>query len=139
MENNQTFISIHKLAKAFEKIYKGLNQFQLGELDKELIKMYPSDESEVLFMTGYDEETNSIGVSLYISSPSTETKIEKIDFDKLMFAYLVRADLTKMSQVFECLKLMERKSGEEYEVDFIPVHYTETIDKHSINFRIIKN
>ena len=55
-----------------------------------------------------------------------------------MFEYLLRADIEKLPDVFECIKLMERKEGNKYEVDFIPVFYTEEIDRYDIHFRIIK-
>lgn len=139
MEKEKPFVSVHQLAKIFKKIYAGLDTYQLGELDKELVKMYPSDESEILFTLGYSEDTNSVGVSIYVSKPLLAEKVEKMSFDKLMFEYLVRADISKLHQVFRCLEYMERKEGDAYEVDFIPVFYTKAIDKHDIHFRIIKN
>ena len=139
MEQNQAFVSVHKLTKIFEKIYAGLDTYQLGELDKELVKMYPSEESEVWFYSDYDEEGNSVGISIYITKPLSEEAAQPKSFDKLMSAYLMRADIAKLPKVSSCLGRMEKKVGEGYEVDFIPVHYTKKIDKYNIHFRIIKN
>lgn len=139
MEQKQPFVSIHKLAKIFEKIYAGLDTYQIGELEKELLKMYPSEESEVLFSAGYTEDTNSVGISVYVSNPLTGDNLQKVNFDKLIFEYLIRADISKLPQVLGCLERMERKGGKSDEVDFIPVFYTKDINKHDIHFRIIKS
>lgn len=132
-----TQISIKKLALAFEKIYKGIQQYQLDELDKEIIKIYPSTESEVLLSADYEEEENSIGMSIYVSKPQTEN-IEKKTFDKIMFEYLIHADIEKLVNFAECIELMERKQGTNYDIDFIPVFYTQEIGKYDLHIRITK-
>lgn len=138
MNKDKSLISIHKITKSFQKIYAGLNTQQLEELDKELMKMYPSENSEVLFCSDYGEEENSIGISIYVSAPKTNDNLQKISFDKLVFEYLIRADLSKLMQVSDCLKLMESKGTSQYEIDFVPVFYTKEIDKYDIHFRIVK-
>ncbi len=139
MNTNQNTVSIHKLARSFEKIYKGLDKHQISEMDKELIKMYPSKESEVLLSTDYGEEENSMGVSIYVSKPLAKEKLEPISFDKLMFENLIRADISKLTNVSECIELMERKGSNTYEIDFIPVFYNEELKDYYIHFRITRN
>ena len=139
MEKEKPLVSVHKLAKSFQKIYAGLNRDQLGELDNELLKMYPANQSEILLFSDYDEEENSVGISIYVTQPLAEENVQKKSFDKLMLEYLIRADISKLPQVFSCLAFMERKEGEDYEVDFIPVSYTKKIDKYNIHLRITKN
>ena len=135
----EKLVSVHKLAKSFQKIYAGLNEQQLEALDKELMKIYPSEESEVLFGSDYGEGENSMGISIYVTQPLMEENLKKISFDKLVFEYLVRADVSKLNQVSECLSLMEIKADDHYEIDFIPVHYTKAINKYDIHLRITKN
>lgn len=95
MENTTTkIISIHRLTNFFKKIYLGLNQEQLKELEKELLKIYPSENSEVLFSTDYSEEDNSVGVSIYVSNPISQNDVTKLEFPILISQYLSRADIT---------------------------------------------
>ena len=138
MEKDNPTVSVHKIAKAFQKMHKGLVQYQLDALEKELLNMYPSEESEVMIFTDYDEEENSIGVGLYVSKAIQVKAAEKIDFDQLMLEFLKRMDISRMAQLYSCIGLMERKEGTDYELDLIPVHYSKNIDKHTINFRIFK-
>ena len=139
MENTTTkLISIHKLTKFFKKIYTGSNPEQLKELEKELMKMYPSEESEVLLSTDYSEDENSVGVSIYVSNPIPQVEATKMDFPALMFQYLSHADTRKLPSVFECLERMEKTGTDCYELDFIPVFYTDEINKYDIHFRIFR-
>lgn len=135
---NKAILNIKKLSKAFDKIYRGIDKQQLDELDKELIKIYPTDDSEVLLSTDYDEEENSVGVSIYISKPETDKNLQKISFGELMFQYLIYADLNKIDDVWECIELMERKQGDKYDVDFIPVFYNDDLGDFYIHLRITK-
>ena len=138
MDTEKTIVNIKKLARAFDKIYKGIAQNQLDELNKELLKIHPTDDSEVLLFADYDEEENSMGLSIYVSNPDTDEELEALSFDKLMFEYLLLADITKLSNVWECIELMERSEGEDYDMDFIPVFYTKEIDKYDLHIRITK-
>lgn len=142
VEQNQPFVSVYRISEVFEKIYDGLDTYQLDELDKELMKIYPSEESKIWFYADYDEEDNTVGISIYITNPcplsEEEETISPMDFDRLMITYLIRADIGNLPQLACCLGKMEEKQGEEYEIDFIPVHYTKKIDKYNIHFRITK-
>ncbi len=138
MDTDRQIVNIKKTAKAFDKIYKGIEKHQLDELDKELVKIYPTDESEVLISTDYDEEENSVGVSIYVSKPQTSENEQIITFDKLMFEYLIYADIAKLTHVWECIKLMERKKGDKYDLDFIPVFYNDDLGDYYIHCRITK-
>jgi len=139
MELKKVTVRISLIAKAFAKIYKTIDKQQIAEIETELLKIYPSPESEVLLSADYDDEENSVGVSIYVSKPLPSDMVQKMNFDKLMFEYLLYADISKLHDVFECLQLMERKGSEAYEIDFIPVFYTKEIDSYDINFRILKN
>ena len=139
MDKDKSIVSIHKLTKAFEKIYAGLDEEQLMELDKELSKIYPSEDSEVLLASDYGEEENSVGISIYVSKPLVADQLQSISFDKLVLEYLLRADLSNLIQVSECLQLMESRGENHYDIDFIPVFYTKEIDKYDIHLRISKN
>jgi hypothetical protein len=139
MENTTTkIISIHKLTKVFKKVYLGANQEQLKELEKELMKVYPSEESEVLFSTDYSEEDNSVGISIYVSNPVPATETTKLELPVLMSQYLNYADVRKLPSVFECLERMEQQGKDIYELDFIPVFYNEDLDDHYIHIRFFK-
>ncbi|MCB1159080.1 MAG: hypothetical protein H7A25_20045 [Leptospiraceae bacterium] len=137
MENMNTIISLQKLAQIFTKVCRGFKSEQLSKLEEELLKLYPSEESEVLVSADYSEEKNSVGLSIYVSKPLSQENLSKLEWDRLMLEYLLRADVRKLPPVYECLERMERKTPEKYELDFIPVFYTEEIDKHDIHFRII--
>ena len=137
-EENTKTVSIHKIAKQFEKIYNGLNQEQLEQMDEELLKIHPSEESDVFMSADYDEDENSIGISIFISNPLPQENLQKLSFDKLMFEYLIRADIKKLPTVLECLELMERKGSEQYEIHYMPVFYTEQLGDYDIHFRITK-
>jgi len=52
--------------------------------------------------------------------------------------YLIYTDLQKLTGLAECIKLMERKAGEKYEVDLISVFYHDELKNHHIHLRIIK-
>lgn len=139
MEEGKPLVSIHKIAKSFQKICAGLQKQQLEELDKELIKIYPSEDSEVLLQADYEEEENSIGLSIYVSHPLKNDDLEKLSFDQLVFEYLIRADISKLTQVSSCLNLMENQGDNNYDIDFVPVFYTKEIHRHDIHLRISKN
>jgi len=55
-----------------------------------------------------------------------------------MLEYLLRSEFSKLPQMFKCIELMERHTGDDYELDFIPFSYTKSTDKHNIHFRIAK-
>jgi len=139
MNTPKTILNIKNLALAFEKIFKGIEKLQLDELDKELIKIYPSNNSQVLLSTDYDDDENSVGLSIYVSNPTSENNLQKIEFDKLMFQYLIYADITKLNDIWECIQLMERKDGDKYDLDFIPVFYNDQLGDYYIHCRITKN
>ena len=139
MNTQQPVVSMKKIMDVFAKIHKGLNKEQLNELDKELLKIYPSEQSEVLVSTDYSEENNSVGVSIYVSEPKTNTTIQKLPFNQLMSELLQSTDIDKLKNIWKCLELMERTDRNDYEVDFIPVFYTKEINQFDIHFRIIKN
>lgn len=139
MNKEKKHISIHKIAQSFHKIYEGLNKEQLKELDKELLKMYPSEHSEVLFFPDYGEEENSMGLSIYVTHPQKDKAVKAINFSQLVLEYLIRADIAKLPQLSLCIELLERKGTNNYEVDFIPAFYNEDIDEYNIHFRITKN
>ncbi len=131
-------VSVKKIEMICNKIANGIEKFQLYELDKELLKIYPTDNSEVFLATDYDEDDNSVGISIYVSNPQTEEEVKPISFNKLLFEYLILTDIQKLTNVWECLELMERKSGDKYDLDFIPVFYTEEINMYDLNLRITK-
>ena len=138
MSVDKNTVNIKKIATVFEKIHKGIVQFQLDELDKELIKIYPTNESEILLSADYSEDDNSVGISIYVSKPQTSENTENIPFDKIMFEYLIRCDIEKLTNFAECVELMERAKGDKYDIDFIPVFYTKEIDKYDLHLRITK-
>lgn len=138
MEKNNSTVNVHNIAKAFQRFHKGLEQRQLHALEKELMNMYPSEDSEVMIFTGYDEKGNSIGVSLFVTKAIKVEEKQKMGFNQLMLEYLIRMDIERMDALNNCIRLMERKEGDQYEVDFIPVSYNKRIDKYSLHFRIIK-
>ena len=130
--------TVFKMIQIFDKIEKGAHAEHLAVLSEELQKMHPTDESEVFFSTDYSVDENSVGVSIYVSNPIATEKAKPMPFGKLMTEYLLRSDVTELSNTAQCLNLIERADGNEYDVDFIPVFYTEEIDKHDINIRITK-
>lgn len=139
MEKTKDIVNIKKLELAFNKIYQGIEKYQSDELNKELVKMYPTDDSEVMLSAGYDEEENSMGIGIYVSKPKTDKEPDIIPFNQLMFEYLLRTDIEDLGNIMECIDLMERKSGNKYDVDFIPVFYNDELDNYYIHYRITKN
>lgn len=138
MNEEKTIMNIKKLSDTFEKISKGIEKSQLDALDKEIVKIYPSSESKVLISTDYGEEENSMGISIYISKPKTDMKQSEIYFSKFMFECLLLSDVDKLKNVWECIELMERKQGNKYDLDFIPVFYNNDLDDYYIHGRIKK-
>ncbi len=131
-------VSVQSLAQYFQKIYEGLPDEQRSVFDKEIRQMYPSPQSEVSVSSGYNEDDNSIGVSVYVSKPLREDEINPKNFGELMREYLHFSDTSRFVDIFECLQLMERQSGTDYEIDFIPVLYTQRLDSFYIHYRIKK-
>ena len=131
-------LSLLKMIRAFEKIGRGIAPFPLGELEKELLKMQPSEESEVSFFADYDEEDHSLGLSIYVSLPLAEEKPEKCSFGMMMHDYLLRADLKNLPAVWNCLQMTEQKEGETYEIDFIPVFFNEELGDFYFRCRFTK-
>lgn len=138
MTANQDIISVQKLITHFDTIYKSINKTQVEKLENELLKMHPSHKSEVFISSDYSEEENSVGISIYISEPKTGNEKKPLAFDTLMQEYLIKADISKFKQVYECLELMSKKGNENYEVDFIPVFYNDELKDYYIHIRIIK-
>ncbi len=139
MNNNNKKVSISKLVKAFEKIYKGLNKMQITAFEtEELFKIVPSEETEVFMASDYDDEENSMGVSLYVSKPLANQNPESIRFDKIMFECLVKADTKKFSNIMQCINLMERKGTDNYSIDYIPVSYDKKLGDYYIQYTITK-
>lgn len=139
MEESKPIISVHKIIQFFSKAAIKLDEQQLKALDEELKKIYPTEKSEVSLTSSYSEEDNSIGISIFLSHPIQEEPVVTLSFNQLMSEYLIRADIAKLPQVFDCINLLEKKEGQQYTVDFIPVFYTEAINKHDIHLRISKN
>lgn len=139
MEESKPIISVHKIIQFFSKAATKLDEQQLKALDEELKKIYPTEKSEVSLTSSYSEEDNSIGISIFLSHPIQEEPVVALSFNQLMSEYLIRADIAKLPQVFDCINLLEKKEGQQYTVDFIPVFYTEAINKHDIHLRISKN
>lgn len=138
MDKEKKLVSVYQLAKAFEKMYKGLNKEQLRVFEEELLKMYPSEESKVLLFPDYEDGENSMGMSIYVTNPLAANAVKKMDFSKLMFEYLIKADITRFTALDSCINLMESRGGESYEVDLIPAAYDEDIEEYNIHFRITK-
>ena len=130
--------TVFKMMQIFNKIEKGAHTEHLAALSEELLKIHPTDESEVYLTTDYDNEEYSVGASIYVSNPLAAENVKPIPFGKLMKEYLLRSDVNKLQYIAECLELMERTDGDQYDVDFIPVFYTEEIGSHDIHFRITK-
>lgn len=137
-QESENFLSVWQLAKQFEKIYQGLDKTQVQVLEQELLKMYPSDQSQVWIFSGYSEDDNLIGMNIGISQALDETKTAK-SFNELMKNYLFYADIQKLKGVSECINLMERKTGKRYEVDLIPAFYHHELKEYHIHFRITKH
>ena len=99
MEKDNVTVNVHKIAKAFQKFNMGLEPYQLDALEKELLNMYPSEDSEVMIFTDYDEEENSIGLGLYVSKAKQVEVSQKINFDLLMLEYLQRMDVSRNGSI----------------------------------------
>lgn len=136
-QEQQEFLSVWQIAQQFEKIYQGIDKTQVQVLEQELLKMYPSEKSQVWIFSDYGEDDNSIGLDIGISEALKNVDTPKT-FAQLMQNYLIYTDLQKLTGLAECIKLMERKAGEKYEVDLIPVFYHDELKNHHIHLRIIK-
>ncbi len=131
-------ISIHKIKKAFEKIYAGMDKTLVPELENEIHQLVPSDTSEVYMVAGYDEQDNRIGVSVYVSNPLNKADIKDMHFDEIFYQWLLKANITKLPDVMECIDYMERKGTDRYEIGFINVSYNKGLGDHCFNFSITK-
>ena len=133
-----TDTTIYNITKAFEKVFEGTDKLRCNALDNELIKIQPSENSQVLLSTDYDEEENSVGLSIYVSNPQTGNHLVPLSFDKLMYQFLIRTQVSKLENIWECISLMERKEGNKYSIDFIPVFYNNELDDYYLHLRITK-
>ncbi len=139
MNDNKQQISIAKLAKAFEKIHKGLNKEQVNVIVKEeMSKVIPSENSEVYMTADYDDEENSMGMSIYVSNPLPMQDIKELHFDKIMFEYLIRTDFNKLSDIMECINLLEHKGSDYYTIDGTPVFYAKELKDYCFQITITK-
>ncbi len=142
MNDTKQSISIYKLAKAFEKMSKGFSGKSKEELaiieQQEMSKIIPSENSEVYMVADYDNDENSIGLSIYVSNPLEKKQIKEIHFNKIMFEYLLRADINKLKNIMECIDLMENKGKDNYSIDGIPVFYSKKTDDYYFQIRITK-
>jgi len=139
MNTKKETVSIFRIAKAFEKIYKGLNKEQISIIEQqEMVKVVPSNKTEVHIGVGYEDEGNSIGLSIYVSNPKKSPNPQKVRFDKLMFEYLLKSDVERLTNVMECINLMERKGKNSYTIDGIPVFYSEDLGDYYLHLRIKK-
>lgn len=142
MDNKKQAVNIYKLAKAFEKIYKGFSGKQKEELNiierDVLAKAIPSENSEVYMLSGYDEEYNSISIDVYVTNSQTEANQKDITLDKIMFEYLLRADITKLSNISECIDLMDNAGSDKYSIDGIPASFDSELNEYYLHFVITK-
>ncbi len=139
MNDSTPKISVLKLSQAFDKIYKGLDKMQVTALEtEELYKIIPSDKTEVFMASDYDNDDNSIGLSVFVSNPRKEINPNEKCFDKIMSEYLIRADISKFANIMQCINLMERKGTDKYSIDFIPVSYNDELKDYYLQFTITK-
>lgn len=138
MNKEKPIINIKKLTDTFTNISQGIEKHQLDEFYKEIIKIYPSYDSEVLISTDYDEEENSVGFSIYVSKPKADIKQSEINFSNFMSECLLLSDVNKLANIWNCLELMEQKQGDKYDLDFIPVFYNNELGDYYIHGRIKK-
>ena len=127
--------SVHSLNKAFTKIYKGLEPEYVTRMEEEMLKIVPSDESEVFLKAGYDEEENTCTFNVYVSKPK-KTEIDNLHFDDIVFQWLLMADVEQLPSWLSCINYMERAEGDLYEIDGIPTHYNEDLGDFYFHFSI---
>jgi hypothetical protein len=122
----------------FEKIGKQAQEIQLNELSKELSKIYPSESSLVAMMCDYDEEENSVGLSVYVSAPTLPEAAKETDFYVFFAASLMLVEPEQLKKMLTCLTLMEQKDGEKYDLDFVPVFFNDELKEYYLHCRITK-
>ncbi len=138
MSDEEATVIIKKLNSAFKKASEGIEKSQQDEFNREIMKMYPQKDSKASISADYDEKENSVGFSIYVSAPSLGVKPPEIHFSKFIYECLLLSDADKLKNVWECIELMERKEGTEYDLDFIPVYYNNELYEYYIHGRIRK-
>jgi len=131
-------ISVDAVNKAFEKIYKGLEKKYVRVIEKEMAKLIPSETSNVYLTAGYGEYDNTAGFNVFVSNPTNDNKSSEIRFDKIILAWLLKADIDKLPVIWDCLSRMENKKGEKYSIDGIPAFFNNETGEFYSHFTISK-
>jgi hypothetical protein len=84
------------LLHLFYKISEQTQETHLREFSKELRKIYPTENSLVTIISDYDEEENSVGLSIYVASPALLKDVEKTDFYAFFAASLTLVEPAKL-------------------------------------------
>lgn len=126
------------LLDLFDKVSEQAQEMQLNEISKELSKIYPSEISLVTMMGDYDEQDNSVGLSIYVSDPALPEGVEEMDFYTFFAASLMLVEPAKLKNILACFTLMERKDGEKYDIDFVPVFFSDKLNEYYFHCRITK-
>jgi len=135
VENN---ININSVLVAFDKICSGLNPQRVSVMEKELQKMVPSAESEVLIKTGYSDNDNTLSINLFVNKVLSVDKLDVTDLNKILRKMILKADISELSNVKLCIDMMERKKGDVYVIDGIPAFYDDESDDFYIHITITK-
>lgn len=126
MNTQRQNVSIDEIAKAFTKIYKGLEEKYVSVIEKEMRKIVPSIASEVVTMPGYVLEDACMSITFYVSNPKSTEKVKQMKLDTILFELMLKTEIDKLQRVWSCINRLEEK-GNKYEIDSTEVRYNEEL------------
>jgi len=140
MENTSASVNVYELGKLFTIIYNSINKKQLAKAYPELRKLVPSETSEVFMSGGCCVDDNIMTFSVYISNPKKEEEVGEIQFDKLIFDWLMRNDTIKVKHVDNAVRaiVLNDQIAEKYNIEFTPVRYNDELGDYVFHFVIYK-
>ena len=109
-------INVATILQSFAKIHAGLQEKYLSVVEKEISRIMPLPESEVVTMAGYGEEENEMSMTFFVSKLQDAEISTEHKFMDTITALLMKTDIEKLVHVHDCLRLLEKK-GAKYQID----------------------
>ena len=134
MPETEQKVSVDSLHKAFQKISAGLDPVKLSRIEKEMRKIVPTENSEVIAMPGYIDEDNRLSISLYISEVQ---EVSNLKFDDIIEKLLKKISIDKLDILNKCVLRLESK-GTKYDIDATEIRYSDSVNSYNTELYIFK-
>jgi len=138
METESKTVSIDALNKAFAKIAKYVDKYQLSVLETELRKMVPSNNSVVTVAAGSDFNDNYLTLNIFVTNPLPISETLTFDFLKIINECIIKANFEKLYFVMESINDIEKRGINKYELDLTEPDYEKDSNQYYIHIVISK-